>query len=115
MSINKDSKNSIEFLAKVLENYGTAQVLNSPSDEDRAEVLAAIKTIDLSPVMRDLTTLVVDAVANAIHTMALRPADYADMKDLPDSMLLQLSKVLSTKEGRQLFTDTFHDKLKSRG
>ena len=115
MSNIKDPKNPIEFLANVLENYGTAQVLNCPSDEDRAEVLEAVKTIDLSPVVRDLTTLVVDSVENVMHTMALRPADYADMKDLPRSMLSQLSKVLSTEEGKQLFADSFLAKLKSRG
>jgi hypothetical protein len=115
MSINKDPENCIAFLARVLESYGTAEVLTSPSDEDRKEVLDTVKLIDLDPIVRDLTTLVVNAVANTMHAMALRPADYADMKELPSSMLALITKALGTSEGKQLFADSFQDKLKSRG
>lgn len=115
MSNTKDPNNTIEFLASVLENYGTAQVLNCPSDEDRKEVLDAVNSIDLEPVVRDLATLAVSAVANTLHAMALRPADYANMTDLPKSIVSQMAKVLESESGRRLFAETFHAKLKSRG
>jgi len=115
MSINKDPEKLIDFLTSVLENYGTADVLTSPSDTDRKEVLDTVKLIDPEPIVRDLTTLVVNAVADTVHAMALRPADYADMKDLSSSMLALITKTLSSTEGKQIFADAFHAKLKSRG
>jgi hypothetical protein len=115
MSNSKDPENTIKFLADVLENFGTAQVLTSPSDDDREAVLEAVNSIDLDPVVRDLATLIVGAVADTLHTMALRPADYADMTDLPKSLVSRLVKVLKAESGRQAFADTFHAKLKSRG
>ena len=115
MSINKDSEKIIAFLASVLEDYGTAEVLTSPSTADRSEVLQAVKSIDPDPIVRDLTTLVVDTVADTLHSMALRPADYADMKELPSIVLALITKTLSSDEGRKMFEESFQTKLRSRG
>lgn len=114
MSKGKDRKATVEILAGVLEDFGTAQVLNTPSDADRAEAMAALKDFPVDRVLRDAAIVSAQVLADVLHTMSLRPADYADVKELPEELLKLLKKNLSG-DGADFFADVFRDHLKNRG
>ena len=112
--MKKDLNSTLEYLASVMEDFGTAQVLTSPSDDDRDDVTSTLKDLSLKTIIRDLAVISANSVADDLHAMALRPADYADMKDLPEKMALMLTKALSGAD-REYFAEMFRQQLRTRG
>jgi hypothetical protein len=91
----------------------TAQVMNLPSGVTRELASQAIDQIDLDLILRDLGALVAREIANELDAMALRPADYAHLPDLPQLMARKVAKALSAVP--EVFAAALIEQLKLRG
>lgn len=91
----------------------TATVMNLPSGVTRDLAAQAIDYIDLDPILRDLGGLVAREIANELETMALRPADYVDLPDLPKIMATKVARSLSATP--EVFVRALIEQLKLRG
>jgi hypothetical protein len=91
----------------------TAAVMNLPSGVTRELAAQAIDQIDLNRIFRDLGALVAREIADELDAMALRPADYVDLPDLPKLMAGKVSKALASVP--ETFVVALIEQLKLRG
>ena len=97
------------------EDYGTAQVLTRPSENDMRVALSVVDDVPLPPIIRDLAIICAREVANVFEQSGLRAADYADNPDLPAKVAAIVKKALSSGKGRELFETKFREYLRMRG
>lgn len=74
----------------------TAKVLNRPSQVSREMVLQAVAVIDWTQALKDIGFVTARELADDLEAMALRPADYAALEDLPQLLAASLSKALKS-------------------
>jgi hypothetical protein len=107
---------NIELLKKFFQveaatNTGSVLTLPSGITKDLAQEITA--QLALEPVIHGLAVLVAKEVGNRLTTMALRPADYIDIKELPDELIERIIEELAKKP--DMFFKTFRDNLKLQG
>lgn len=100
-----------EFLTVFGEDYGTAQVLTTPSERDRKIALELVSEVSTDLVIRDLAIIAAREVANVLESNGLRAADYADIADLPE----KVAGMIKAKIGSEYFIEAFRDHLRGRG
>jgi hypothetical protein len=89
---------------------GTGRVLTSPSGMSNKLVMNVVGEMPLDAVIRDLGNSAAREVATILEGMTLRPADYATLPQLPETLRTRLTSVL-TKEPEKFakaFTDALH-------
>lgn len=111
MANSKTREDYLADLEGLLENYGTAHVLMSPSTADSNLAKEVMSSIDMMPVMRDLAILAADNVADLLIAKGVRPADFVEKKAIAEGILSALRKSFSGK-GSQYFMEVFSDHLR---
>jgi hypothetical protein len=101
-------------LAEVFGGLGTGTVLTKPSTISDEVVEKLVCELPLKQALKDLGAVAAREVANAIETVALRPADYADLPDLPEKLAERLVAALEGK-GLECFVESFVEHLRNRG
>ena len=96
-----------------MESLPTAQVLTLPSGVTKELAQQAIETVDLDPVLRDIGIIVAREIANELDAMALRPADYVGLPDMPQMVAARLAGELAAAP--QVFVQALLQSLQSRG
>jgi hypothetical protein len=101
-----------EFVQVFGEDHGTAQVLTTPSQNDGRLAMAALEDTPVHPIVRDLAIVCAREVGNVLEQSGLRPADYAEVPDLPQVVL----KLVKNAMGKgDLFEMKFREYLRMRG
>jgi len=91
----------------------TSRVLNLPSGVTKELASQAIEQMDLEPILRDIGIITAREIANALEAMALRPADYVDLPDMPQMVAALVAGELASAPDE--FTKALTDQLKLRG
>lgn len=91
----------------------TGKVLVMPSGVTRDLAAQAIADIDTSPIMRDIGVIVARQIATELQQMALRPADYASLPDLPQMVAARLGAELATAP--DVFVASLLEQLRLKG
>jgi hypothetical protein len=73
----------------------TGKVMILPSGVTKDLASQAIEQIDLSIVMRDIGMILAREIANELERMALRPADYVDLPDMPQMVAARVAGELA--------------------
>jgi hypothetical protein len=92
---------------------GTAATLVAPSALSKEVAAKVVAEFDLAPVLRDLAAAAAREVANKLDGVALRPADYAIMAELPDLVSKRIVQQLA--DDPSTFAKMFADYLQLRG
>lgn len=96
------------------EDFGTAQVLATPSDNERALAAKLVEEgLDLDLLIRDLAILSAREVANVLESHAMRAADYVSVPEMWESVLARVGRVL--KKNPEAFISAFQEHLQARG
>ena len=111
MANSKTRKDYLAELESLLENYGTAHILTSPSTADNELAKEVMSSIDMMPVMRDLAILAADNVADLLIAKGVRPADFVEKEVIGKGILSALRKAFSGK-GSEYFMEVFSDHLR---
>ena len=112
-------KSAVEDLKAVFgepqeEGYTTtAKVLTLPAGVTRDLASQAIEQLDLSVIMRDIAAVVAREIATELQTMALRPADYTDLPDMPQMVAARVAGELAAAPPE--FVQTLIEHIKLRG
>jgi hypothetical protein len=91
----------------------TARVLNLPSGVTKELASQAIEQLDLDPIIRDIGFIVAREIANELEAMALRPADYVDLPDMPQMVAGMVASELAAAP--EVFVKALIEQLKLRG
>ena len=91
----------------------TAQVLNLPATATKDLASQSIEQLDLDPIMRDIGAIAAREIANELQAMALRPADYVDLPDMPKIVASRIAGELVAAP--PLFVQSLIEQLKLRG
>lgn len=91
----------------------TATVTNSPSSLSREQVKEIADKIPLGPIFQQLGVFVANVVADRLQARSLRPADYAELPELPESLLERMKE--TSDDAKTVFAKSFVDALKARG
>ena len=106
---------ALEDLHRIFgEDFGTAQVLATPSSSEQAfAVEAAESELDIDLLIRDLAIIAARETANVLESHAMRAADYADLPDVWQSVLDRIKTSLDENPGT--FVASFQEHLRARG
>lgn len=91
----------------------TARVLGGPSQISREMAAQSVQSINLTQILKDLGVSAAQQIANDLEALGLRPADYADLPDLPQTvtrLLIQALQKMPTE-----FVLALLEQLKLRG
>lgn len=91
----------------------TANTLITPSSLTKELAKELVDKLPVEPVLRSIAATLAKSVGNHLLTSALRPADYQDLRDLPDALIEKIIEELAKKP--DLFFKTFQDTLKLQG
>jgi hypothetical protein len=91
----------------------TGTVLTMPSGVTKELAANAIEALDLEPIMRDIGIIVAREIADVLQTMALRPADYVILPDMPQMVAARIGAELS--QAPNPFVRALIEQLKLRG
>lgn len=91
----------------------TARALSMPGGVTKEIAAQAVENLDLAPILRDIGLIVARQIATDLEAMALRPADYVDLPDMPQMVAARLGAELSTAPTD--FVAALLEQLKSRG
>jgi len=97
------------------EDYGTAQVLNTPTETDRKVANTLIANVSSDAILRDLAITCAREVSNVLEQHGMRPADYADIPDLAKKMQIVIGRALSSENGKSLFETKLREYVRLRG
>lgn len=103
---------NLDGLKAVFET-NTAAVMIAPNKITKDVVAKIVKEFALDYVMRDFGTIAARELANQIETRGLRPADYADLADLAETMSERLMQELG--KDPEAFNNAFISQLRIRG
>lgn len=92
---------------------GTGAVLTSPAvlSKDMSSQLA--DQLPLDQVMNVIATTLAREMGAFMITKAMRPADYATLSDIPDSLIERTIEALASKP--DVFFKVFRDQMKMQG
>ena len=90
----------------------TADVLSRPTQMDYALAKKAIEQVDLDTICRDLGAVAAREYANVLEQYALKPADFASLDELHETLAGKLVEYLKKSES---FVRAFQAQLKMRG
>lgn len=93
---------------------GTGTVLLTPSTVLKAQAIDIARRCPLRGVLRDLGAVAAREVANEMQASGLRPADYADHREIADIVLERIAKMLLDDTGSE-FAASVRDHLRVRG
>jgi len=91
---------------------GTGAVLTRPSKLSMDIAQQAVKEMPLDGIYRGLGSVAAEVLANELEMKALRPADYANLPDLPKVVAKRLVSYLLRSEK---FARSFSESLAARG
>ena len=91
----------------------TAKVMILPAGVTKDLAAQAIEQIDLGPILRDFGVILAREIANELERMALRPADYADLPDMPQMVAARVAGELAAAPPE--FIGPLIDNIKLRG
>ena len=107
---------SLDELRKVFipeSSANTARILTLPSGVTKTLATELVAELPLDSLVSELAVATSKLVGTKLLTSALRPSDYADMNDLPDSLLERIIEELASKP--EVFFKTFQETLKLQG
>lgn len=109
---------ALEELRRVLDDKhenlnSTAKVLTLPSGVTREVASQAIEALNLAPVLRDVGLMLAREISDELERMALRPADYADLPDMPQLVAARLGAELSKAPTE--FVEALLEQMRLRG
>lgn len=96
-----------------VEGMSTAAVLSLPSSLTRDMAKEAADKVDMGAVVKEAAVMISSRVADAMLQAALRPADYADLRDISDALVEKLIERLAEKP--EEFFNAFSQQLKALG
>lgn len=91
----------------------TSKVLILPSGVTKDLASQAIEQLDLGIVMRDIGIIMAREIADELIRMALRPADYIDLPEMPQMVAARVGAELSLAPPE--FLEALIEGLKARG
>lgn len=91
----------------------TARVLNMPSSATVAIAQRVVEDLPLQPIMHDLGVVCARVIGDELLARALRPADYADLEELPHELCELIAKTVAQVPEDFVFALVEH--LKMRG
>lgn len=91
----------------------TAKVMILPSGVTKDVASQAIEQIDLTTIMRDIGVILAREISDELQRMALRPADYADLPDMPQMVAARVAGELAAAPPE--FVTALIDYIKLRG
>lgn len=91
----------------------TGRVLTLPSGVTKELAAQTIEQLDLQPILRDIGIIVAREIANELESMALRPADYVDLPDMPQMVAAMVAGELASAPDS--FVKALTDQLRLRG
>jgi len=102
-----------DSILAVFEDFGTAQVLMTPSTREKQIATKAVdEELAVDLIVRDLAIVAAREVANVLERYAMRAADYADT---PEMWQNALKKITNALRDREAFASTFQEHLQARG
>lgn len=99
------------FKTESATNTGT--VLTLPSGLTKGMARSVAEKINFEPVLKALAVAMAQEVGGQLMANALRPADYADLRDIPDALVELFIEELAQKP--DAFFDAFRQNLKIQG
>lgn len=111
--------NAVEDLQTVFgepqaEGYTTtSKVLVLPAGVTKDLATQAIEQLDVGPILRDIGIIVAREIADELQAMALRPADYVDLPDMPQMVAARIGSELAAAPPE--FIQALIGQLKLRG
>ena len=91
----------------------TSRVMITPSSATVAIAQRVVEDLPLGEVMRDLGVICARVLAGELESRALRPADYADLEELPNELCEMLAKTIA--QVPEDFVVSLVEHLKMRG
>lgn len=91
----------------------TSKVLTLPSGVTKDLATQAIEQLDTGPILRDIGVIVAREIADELQAMALRPADYIDLPDMPQLVAARIGSELAAAPPE--FIQALLENLKLRG
>jgi hypothetical protein len=91
----------------------TANTLLTPTTLSKGLAVGLVDTLPFEPILRSVAMTLANGVADQLMVSALRPADYQDLRELPDALIERLIEELAKKP--DLFFKAFQDTLKLKG
>lgn len=91
---------------------GTAAVLVTPSGISMELAAQAVRKMSMDRVFRDIGAIAAREVANELESQGLRPADYANLEDLPRVVGKRITSYLLRSEE---FSRALLQALQARG
>jgi hypothetical protein len=100
-----------EKVTEAMTNTGTVMTLPSTITKDMAREI--VDAIPLDEVIHDLAASAARSVGTQLQHRGLRPADYRELRDIPDVVVERIIDALAKKPEK--FFDTFAEHLKMQG
>lgn len=91
----------------------TANTLITPSSLTKEMAKQIADSMPVEPMMASIAAILAKGVADKLLQSAMRPADYQDMRDLPDALIEKVIEELAKKPVS--FFKSFQDNLKLQG
>jgi len=91
----------------------TATTLLIPSVLTKEMAAGVVEKLPIEPFLRNVATILAKVVGDQMSASALRPADFQDMKELPDALIERIIEELAKKP--ETFFQAFRDALKNQG
>lgn len=91
----------------------TGDVMIAPNTLAKEVVAKVVKSFPLDKVLYELGIIAARELANNIEALALRPADYANLPDLSETMSERLMQELG--KDPDMFANAFLTELRNRG
>ena len=91
----------------------SGRVMTLPSTLTRDTAKEIVDELPMDQLVNDLATFAAKAVGDLMQSRSLRPADYPDIKDIPDAVLEKLIEALAKKPEK--FFAVFAEHLKMQG
>lgn len=107
---------NLESLKRVFKTEAattTGNVLTLPSSLTKDMAKGLVDKLPVENIVHGVAVMLAKEVGNQLTAMSLRPADYMDLKDLPDSLVERLIEELAKKP--DLFFNTFKEHLQIQG
>jgi hypothetical protein len=91
----------------------TASTLLIPSVLSKEMAAGLVDELSVEPVLKNIAIALAKVVGDHLTVSALRPADFQDLRELPDSLIERIIEELAKKP--ETFFQAFRDALKNQG
>lgn len=106
-------KTKIGLMSEILEDFGSGQVMTNVSPKQVKRASELVDTFPIDKAIRDAAIAAVDGLEISMRAENMNPADYSEIRDLPEKVLTRMKKALD--EEAEYFLDVFKDHLANRG